>query len=237
MEEKRAPQNIVTSLNKAAEGFLYVLRTQRNMRLHFLVATLVVTVGIYVNLPKMELLILLSAIVFVLVLEMVNTAVELTIDLIQNAYHPMARIIKDIAAGSVFLAALNALVVGYIIFSRRFALSTEYGIDKIVHSPWHLTFIAMIVVLFLVLVGKVFSHKGTPFRGGMPSGHAAFAFSMWTIIAFSTKNALIIILSFIMAFLIARHRLKDSVHTAFEILVGSALGVLATALVFQLLMS
>lgn len=231
-----AQQTLIESLNKAMEGFIYVLKTQRNMRLHFLIATLVLVAGIYLNLPKMELLVLLVVIIFVLVMEMVNTAIELTIDLVKNVYHPLARIIKDITAGAVFLSALNAVAVGYIIFSRRFSLHIEDSINKIAHSHWHVTFIAFLVVMLLVLAGKVIFHRGTPFRGGMPSGHAAFAFSIWTVITFSTRNGLIVLLSFVMAFLIARYRLKDNIHTFWEVAAGSILGILATALVFQLLL-
>ena len=228
-------QNITKSLNSAVEGFIYVLRTQRNMRVHFLVATLVLIFGIYLNLPKDELLLLLGAISLVLVVEMINTAVELTINLVESAYHPLARIIKDVTAGAVFLSAINAIVAGYVIFSRRFTLYTTAGIAKIMRSPWHFTFIVLVVLLFIVMCGKVFFQKGTPFRGGMPSGHSAFAFSMWAVIAFSTGKPLIILLSFVMAFLIARHRLTDGVHSLWEIIAGAALGILVTTLAFQLL--
>jgi len=230
-----ARQNLVQSLNSAVEGFIYVLKTQRNMRLHFLVATFVLVLGIYLDLPKTEMLLLLGVITLVLVLEMVNTAIELTIDLVKDVYHPLARIIKDISAGAVFLAAMNALVVGYMVFSKQLILYIEKGVSTAIHAPWHLTFIAFIIVLFFVLAGKVLFHRGKPFRGGMPSGHAAFAFSIWVVIIFSTKNALIIVLTFIMAFLIARHRFKDNIHTFWEVLAGALLGILVTALVFQLL--
>ena len=69
----------------------------------------------------------------------------------------------------------------------------------------------------------------------MPSGHAAVAFSIWTIIVFLTANPVVVALAFLMAFLLARHRLKDAVHTFWEVLAGGILGVLLTALVFQLL--
>jgi diacylglycerol kinase (ATP) len=72
-------------------------------------------------------------------------------------------------------------------------------------------------------------------RGGMPSGHAAIAFSMWTIIVFLTRNPIVIILAFVMAFLIARHRIKDSIHSIEEVAVGGVLGALVTTMVFQLL--
>lgn len=231
-----ARQNMIQSLNSATEGFIHVIKTQRNMRFHFLLATFIIVLGIYFNIPKTELIVLMGSLIFVLALEMVNTSVELTVDLIKNVYHPTVRIIKDVTAGAVLLAAINAATVVYMIFSKRFAFHIEDGVNKITHSSWHLTFIAFILVILVVVFVKVLFHKGTPFRGGIPSGHAAFAFSLWTIIIFSTKNGLIAFLSFVMAFLIARQRLNDNIHTVWEVIAGALLGIFITALVFQLLL-
>ncbi len=224
---------LVDSFNYAIEGLIYVLRSQRNMRLHFLFAILLLLVGIYLNLSKIELLVLLMAIAFVLFAEMFNTAIEYTVDLVSNTVNPLARIIKDIGAGAVLLASITGLIVFYIIFSRHFSVPFEDVIIKIKQSPWHMTFIALIVVLSMVIAGKVFLHSGTPMRGGMPSGHAALAFSIWTAILFSTTNNFIAILTFVLAFLVARSRMVNAIHNVWEVLSGAVLGVLATTVVFQ----
>lgn len=226
---------IIDSFNHAIKGLMHVMRSQRNMRVHFLFSILVLLFGIYLNLSGNEILILLFAITFVLCAEIINTAIEFTVDLISNAVNPLARIIKDIGAGAVLLSALNALVTGYIIFFRRLNIPFDTAVMKIKQSPWHLTFIALIVVLSLVIIGKVLLHSGTPFRGGMPSGHAALAFSIWTIILFFANNDLIIILTFILAFLVARSRVVSIIHNVWEVLSGSIIGVLVTILVFQVL--
>lgn len=226
----------VESVNAAIEGFLYVVKTERNMRIHFLFAVLILLLGIYLNFTPQELLILAVTIALVLASEMVNTAVELIVDIIvQMEFHPIAKIIKDISAGAVLIAAVNAAIVGYLLFSSKMPFNVEEGIIRIGSSPWHLTFVSIIIVLALTIFGKIFLHKGTPLRGGMPSGHAAIAFSMWTIITFLTRNAIVVLLAFAMAFLIARHRIKDSIHTMWEVIAGSVLGILATTLIFQLL--
>jgi diacylglycerol kinase (ATP) len=82
-------------------------------------------------------------------------------------------------------------------------------------------------------MGKAFSKKGTPLRGGMPSGHSALAFSIWTIIVLVTKNSLVAFLTFIVAFLVAQSRVRQSIHSAWEVVVGGIIGVLATLLCFQ----
>jgi len=191
--------------------------------------------GIYLNFNTWEILILCAAITFVLLTEMVNSAIELTIDLISDKFHPLARIAKDVSAGAVLIASLNALVAGYMLFSKRVKFSIEHGLFLVKQTPWHITFISIILVLAMVVLIKVLLHKGTPMRGGMPSGHSAVAFSIWTVIALSTENSLIIILSFIMAILIARSRLSQAIHNTWEVLVGGVLGVLVTTLMFQLL--
>jgi len=228
-------KNLIESLNASVEGFIYVLKTQRNMRIHFLLGVLVLVAGIYFNLSKTDLLFLFTAISIVVILEMINTSIELTVDLIKDVFHPLARVIKDISAGAVFIAALNALVIGYVVFSKSVAFEMEDLVHRIKQSSWHTTFIAFILVLFLVVIGKVFSKKGTPFRGGMPSGHAAFAFSMWTAITFLTQQGIISVLVFVMAVLIARHRVIAKIHNIWEVIVGAVLGTLTTAVVFQIL--
>lgn len=230
------PKKFFESFNAAIEGFFYVIKTQRNMRIHFLFAILILLVGIFLNFTPGEMMILALAITLVLAAEMINTVVELVVDIIvRMEYHPIARVIKDISAGVVLLTALNAVIVGYLLFAGKIPFTIEEGILRIGRSPWHLTFISIIVVLAITIFGKIMLHSGTPLRGGMPSGHSAIAFSMWTVIAFLTHNAIVIILAFVMAFLIARHRIKDSIHTIWEVVAGALLGILATTLVFQLL--
>ena len=230
MRERR----FVESFNAALEGFIYVLKTQANMRVHYLAALFFILLGIYLNFTYIELLILCLTITLVLAAEMLNTTVELVVDMVKNEFHPIARIIKDVSAGAVLLTSINAVIAGYLLFSRKMPFRIEEEIVRIRHSAWHLTFISLILVLGIVVIGKIIFHKGTPLRGGMPSGHSAVAFSIWTIVVFLTNNSIVIILTFLMASLIARHRIKDAVHTVWEVLAGGALGVILTTLIFQL---
>jgi diacylglycerol kinase (ATP) len=227
-------QKFIRSFNAAVEGFIYVLRAERNMRIHFLAALFFILAGIYLNFTSAEILILTVTAALVLVSEMVNTAIELTIDMVKTEFHPIARVIKDVGAGAVLITSVNAVVVGYVLFSSKFPFSVETQMARIRQSPSNITFIALIVVFGASILGKLIFHKGTPLRGGMPSGHAAIAFSIWTIISFLTRNSIVIILTFLMAFLIARHRLKDAVHTLREVVAGAVLGVLLTTFIFQM---
>ena len=214
---------------------MHVLKSQRNMRLHFMFAVIILLVGIYLNFTGNELMLILLSLSFLLCSEMFNTAIEVTVDLIESNVHPLARIIKDVSAGAVLVSAVNAIIVCYLIFSRRLNTPLENAMIKISQSSWHITFIALILVLVLVIISKVLLRSGTPMRGGMPSGHAAMAFAIWAAILFTTSSNFIAILTFILAFFVARSRVVSSIHNAWEVLSGSLIGFLVTTIVFQLL--
>lgn len=224
------------SVNAALEGVIHTLRTERNMRVHFLAGFLVLILGIYLNLSAQEFMLLCFAVTFVLVAEMFNTAVEHAVDLIEKEFHPVAKIIKDIAAGAVFVSAVNAAIVGYLVLFKRVRWTS--GLDvllRLQHSPWHITLIALIVVVGMVLLIKVIRNEKYLLRGGMPSGHAAVAFAVWMVVSLVTANILVSILVFFMAILIARSRMAVGIHTLWEILAGSVLGALVALIVFQVL--
>jgi len=229
-------QNLVESFNAAIEGFVYVFKSQRNMRLHFLMGLFAFLLGIILNFSYIELMILCLTIAFVLFAEMFNTAVEFTVDLVTSReYHPLARIVKDIGAGAVLLSALTAVIVGYTLFVSKAGIRIEDNIIKIRESSWHITFIIFILILVVVVLSKLFLNKGTPLRGGMPSGHAAIAFSIWTVISLLYPNSLVIFLVFILAFLVARSRVSAQIHSLIEVFAGALVGILITVLVFQFL--
>ncbi len=231
MEKRKLHQ----SFNNAIEGLIYAVKTQRNLRLHFLVAALIIFVSIYLNLSRLEILIILGAICMVFLAEIFNTAVEFTINLISKENNHMAKKIKDITAGAVFLVCIYAVVIGYLIFLPHFIFPIEDGLSAIKESPWHITFLSLIVVLSFVILGKAIFHRGKPLHGGMPSGHSAVAFSIWTITFLSGSELIVTMLVFMLAVIIALSRMKQAIHTAWEVVTGALLGIIITTLTFQFL--
>ena len=221
-------------MNAAIEGIIHTLRVERNMRVHFAIAFLVIITGIYMDFSPEQFMLLCFAVAFVLVAEMFNTAVEHAIDLINDEYHPLAKIIKDVSAGAVFVASVNAAIIVYLLFFKRVGWGLD-GLFKVKQSPWHLTLITLIIVVGIVLLVKVLRHEKFLLKGGMPSGHSAVAFAIWVVISFVTENSLVSILVFFMALLIAKSRMTGEVHSFWEVVAGSVLGALTALLVFQLL--
>jgi len=97
-------------------GLWYALRTQRNGRVHVAIATLVIIMGIILHISAVEFAMLFVAITVVFIAEMFNTVFELCVDLAAPAYHPLAKIAKDVAAGAVLLSAMLAVVIGLFVF-------------------------------------------------------------------------------------------------------------------------
>lgn len=229
-------RGLTDSFNYAIEGLKHALKTQRNMRIHFIIGAGVIALGLIVSLPTVEFILLMSAVTLVIVAEMFNTALELAVDIFTKEFHHMAKMAKDIAAGCVFITVFYAIIVGYLIFFKTVKIiDFSESISRIRQSPWHITFIALVVVLSLVIIIKILLRKGTPLRGGWPSGHSAFGFSIFTVITLISSNLLVAMLAFIMALLVATSRVRKGLHTAWEAVAGSVTGILVTLLIFQIL--
>jgi len=113
---KSAWATFIVGFGYASRGLWYVLRTQRNMRVHLVIAALAILTGIILHISATEYALIFVTIAIVLTAEMFNTVFELSIDLASPEYHPLAKIAKDIAAGAVLLSAIFAVVVGLFVF-------------------------------------------------------------------------------------------------------------------------
>lgn len=230
--------SLVDSFNYAINGLVTAVGTERNIKIHYGIAIIVLFSSLFFDLSRVEYIILLFTVTLVIVAELINTAIEKTIDLITEEYHPLAKVVKDIAAGAVLLAALNSIAVGYLLFFDRLDAVRNIVILRITNSPTHLTLIAILLVLVLTLGLKVilkrFS-KGTYLHGGAVSGHSSLAFCCATIISTMSNNIIVTILAFIMALLVAESRVEGKIHSTLEVVGGSVLGILIGVLIFQIL--
>ena len=235
--KSRRPPSIIESFNFAFEGIIHVLRTQRNMRIHFAVAALVLIAALVSGVDKLELIALLLAIAFVLIAEMLNTAVEAAIDVATTSFDPMAKLAKDIAAGAVLIATAVAVAVGYLVFSGQVADRSSRLLDRLSTVPAELTLVALVLTTLVVIATKAFTGSGTPLRGGLPSGHAAVAFAGWMAVTLILDDVdhrfLISSVTFIMALLVAQTRVESGVHSSAEVLYGGLIGALVALAVFQ----
>ena len=225
-KERARDKRLVDSFNFAIEGLISALKDEKHMKVHILAAIIIVILAILINASKVEILIISLSVSFVIITELVNTAVEAIIDLVSPERHPLAKLAKDVAAGAVLVAAINALCVGYLLFYDKL-LDIFDGANKlhiIAGRKGNISILILILVSILVIVLKTFFRKGTPLEGGMPSGHSAIAFAAFGILAFMTSDIRILVLGFFMAALVAQSRVKSGIHSIREVLAGGLLG-------------
>lgn len=104
------------STTHAFRGLGIFIRTTHNSWVHFFFGALAIYMGFVLKISEMEWIMIIFAIGFVIVTEVLNTAFEIDIDLTSPTYHPYARDTKDVAAGAVLISVLVAGIVGLIIF-------------------------------------------------------------------------------------------------------------------------
>ncbi len=109
------------AFSHASEGLLYMVKSQRNARIHGVLTGVALALALWLGLSAIEWAILILTIGFVFATEAINTAIEATIDLVSPNYHPLAKIAKDAAAGAVLVAALSALTVAVFLFIPKLA--------------------------------------------------------------------------------------------------------------------
>ena len=226
-------RSLLWSFNYAIEGIAYALRTQRNMRIHVIAAAIVLIASLFFGVSRLEFIAVCLAITFVLVAELVNTALEAAVDVSTQGWDPVAKIAKDVAAGAVFVAAINALAVGYVVFFARLTSMSELLLVRVRQTPTHVTVVALVLTALAVLVAKALIRGGTFMRGGWPSGHTALAAASASAIAYVTQSAGAAVLGAFITALVAQSRVESEAHSIPQVIAGALLGFLITTVVFQ----
>jgi diacylglycerol kinase (ATP) len=229
---------LIDSFNYAFQGVIHATRTQRNMRIHLLIAIAVLIAAVSVGVERIELIALILVIAFVLISEMVNSALEAAIDVSTTSFDPMAKLAKDMAAGAVLISTVTAVAVGFLIFEDRIANPSTHLFNRAEQAPVYPTLAALIVTIIIVIATKSLTHRGTPLRGGLPSGHSALAFAAWMAITYlipvGDHRFLISSLALVMAVLVAQTRIEAGFHSALEVTYGAVIGALVTLAFFQI---
>jgi diacylglycerol kinase (ATP) len=228
---------LLESFNVAIGGIVWAVRHQRHMQFHMAAAVVVVVLALVFSVTRQELLLVFAAITFVLVAEMLNTAIEYAVDLTTDKQETgVAKIAKDVAAGAVLIASLNAVVVAYLVFYDYVIRWPYRFFAQLRVSFIDLTVAGLVLVALIVVIVKAATGRRSYLHGGWPSGHAAVAFGAWVAVTgLATRTAYGVPLStiaFVMAFLTAQSRVQTGVHNTLEVAAGALLGVVVMVIVF-----
>lgn len=108
--------NLVKSFIYAISGIKLALKHESNFRIHFISAIVVLTSGLILGLSVLEWSLIIFIIFFVLIMELLNTAIETVVDMISPEFSQKAKTAKDVSAASVLLTSILALMIGLLIF-------------------------------------------------------------------------------------------------------------------------
>lgn len=117
--KKYSLKRLINSFGYAFRGIFTVYKTEQNIIIHTIAAIVVIVLSIYFKISSMEFCFIALAIGLVIALEMINTALEYTIDMAMPNIHPMAKMAKDASSGAVLIMAITAVVIGIIIFGPK----------------------------------------------------------------------------------------------------------------------
>lgn len=241
MKDEKEPKklkngNFLDACQNALNGIMYAITTQSNIKKQLIIAVVVMLVSLFFELNRAEFLCLMFTVVLIIVAEMVNTAIETVVDLYTDLYHPKAKIAKDVGAGAVVIAAINAVIVAYFLFFEKISTIGTAIIDEVAKSPVHLAFVSILLTVIVIVTLKAASTTNHKYikKNFMPSGQTAIAFASLTIIWLTTRNVVIFTLSLVLSLIIGVNRYENGKRSKAEVIAGACVGVLIVVLMYGL---
>jgi undecaprenol kinase/diacylglycerol kinase (ATP) len=202
------------------------------MKFHFMAAFVVLLAALIARLSRTDILFLLLAVTLMIVTELINTAVEKAVDLAMPDRHPLAKIAKDVAAASVLVSAVFAVIVGMIVFYEpidRLVLSVR---EQGTLSPGTILISLALVLLSVVVVATRFQERGRQLR---PSLFTAVAFAAATLIALAAQPTWSGLLAYLLALLNAVVLYDKTTRSLAALALGAIIGVCVALLAQALL--
>ena len=115
----------INSFKNALIGWWHVIRTQKNAWIHAVATILTLLFALWLQIPLRDLAVLILTIAIVWTAEFLNTALEVVVDLASPSLHPLAKVGKDVGAASVLIAAVSAVVIGFLVLGPPLLLKIK----------------------------------------------------------------------------------------------------------------
>ncbi|MFD2171092.1 diacylglycerol kinase [Tumebacillus lipolyticus] len=148
---------LLKSFSYAVEGMTHALTTQRNMRIHFVVALCAMILSLLLDLSKLEIVLVFFSIILVVAAELFNTAIEAVVDLVTHDYHPLAKIAKDMAAAAVLLTAVHAVIVGFFVFFDKLFPPKFRNLQDTGEMAIYVAFIPLGILVLLLISWRAYA--------------------------------------------------------------------------------
>ena len=119
MEKDWKNKGFFSSLKNSLNGIKNAFGSERNLKIQIVIALIVIILTLILKIELVKAMFVYISIFFVIVSEIINTAIEKTVDLVTEEYNEKAKLAKDIAAGGVLISAINSVVIGILVFGKE----------------------------------------------------------------------------------------------------------------------
>ena len=223
-----------TALKHALDGVIRAFKTERNLRIDYVIGLFVLICSLFFDFTKTEFACLCLTIGFVIFSEMINSTVEYIVDLITDKYDDRAKAAKDIAAGGVLISSVVAVVVAFFLFSDKLTMATTSVISTIFSSNIYLLFTIIFAVIILAVILKGVIGKGSSYALAYPSARVALAFGLTTYAYIITRSLIVGGIAFILSIIIAQIRIENTKIRPIYMIISAIIGVLVVLIIYQI---
>ena len=229
-------KNFVKALGHSVDGIIRAFKTERNLRIDYLIAVCVLMAGILLGFNKTEFVCLCLTIGFVIFSEMMNSVAEYIVDLVTDKYDDKAKAAKDIAAGGVLISSSISVIVAYFLFADKLKSATTAVISSIFASQSHILFTIVFMLLLLVIILKGFFGRGDQYAYTGPSARIALAFGLTTYAAIITKNFTVTLICALLSTVIFTMKVSNSKAKLINMIYSALLGIILVLVVYQIVL-
>lgn len=236
VEEIKKNKNFVTALHHSIDGVIKAFKTERNLRIDYLIALVVMIAGVVLGLDKTEFVCLCLTIGFVLFSEMMNSVSEYIVDLITDKYDNRAKAAKDIAAGGVLISSGISVIVAYFLFADKLQNATSAFLSAAISSRGNIFMTILFAIVVTVVILKGWLGRGEEYAHTGPSLNVALAFGLTTYASLITRSFLVGAVCAVLSLMIFVLKVTNTKARKINMLFSAALGILIVLFVYQLVL-
>lgn len=225
-----------TALAHAIDGIIRAFKTERNLRIDYIIGLTVFICSLFFDFTKTEFACLCLTIGFVIFAEMINSAVEYIVDLVTDKYDDRAKAAKDIAAGCVLIASGVSVIVAYFLFEDKLYNATSHIITSILSSKLHILLTVIFAITLLVVILKGLFCKTDEYSKSHPSLRVALAFGITTYAYLITRSLFVGGVTFLLSLIIAQMKVQNSKVRPLYLLFSALLGILIVIVIYQIVL-
>lgn len=236
LDNKHKNKTLFSATKNALNGIIHAFKTERNLRLDYLVGAMVLIVSLFFDFTKVELICLVITIGFVIFAEMINSTVEYIVNLVKTEFDLNAKAAKDIAAGGVLIASIISVIVAYLLFVDKIRQASTELLTAVLSSKSHIlvTILFVATILVVILKGIFSKDKDNNYVKAFPSARVTISFTLSTYLFVITKSLIVGGVALALSLMVSSIKRENDKTTIMQIILSALIGILLVLCVYQL---